>query len=301
MRRLILMLTVMIAVGAVLSRSSYAEIYTTVSGRVTAEDTGKGIAGVTVTIFGGRGDKRAGAMVETDKEGRYLIKDVLSGIHYLSFYPPDNLLYVGDSTRQIEVPKGKHLTNVNQVLKVGGAISGTVYDSDGKTPVSGLKITADCPMATGNDSVGKFADTDGNGQYVMSGFDESDKCTVKIMQPSHYNMERVVSVKKGQTTKVDFIMRWNDNTGISGVVTGADNQPIQWAEIVLSKPFKALYASAYTDAAGRYSIFGVSPGTYKVAAFKAGYAYETKQNIVIEKGKSTEVNFTLLRKQSTLS
>lgn len=267
-----------------------AEIYSSISGRVIGEDTGKGVGGVTVEAIG---KKRYSA--ESNEDGTYIIQNVLSGGKYALHFSAMGTRYITELPKIIiDVPLGKNVVNVNYVLKVGGGVSGTVYKSDGVTPLNRVGVSVmreNTPDGEVSDATLGGALTDETGKYVVMGMTDGDY-TVWTMIPGIGVIRKDVTIEKGKTVAgVDFIFRFDDITGVSGYVrSSVDNKPIINAKVDIDIDGEEI-GYAYTDDTGRYSIVGIKHGIYSVGAFLPVGGFIEKKNILIEKGKSTEVNF----------
>lgn len=117
----------------------------------------------------------------TDPNGNYTVEHLKSGT-YVVCVQADS--YVSDSTPNVTVTAGQTTSAINFILGVsGGSISGTVYKSDGVTPIVGAFVACSSDSA----SFGS-AFTDSSGGYVLgllqaatykvtavaSGFDSKD-------------------------------------------------------------------------------------------------------------------------------
>lgn len=270
-----------------------ADIYSSISGRVIAEDTGEGVGGVSVLAL--MVGKKEHYYATTDKRGVYVLEDLKSGTYIIGFHKGDSPYLFGSPHLRVILPKGKNVVNVNHVLTLGGSVSGTVYDADGVTPLSGVGISADVPNPQPKWIDGSRAKlTDSNGKFLLQGLLESDNCIVQVNVRGHASLTKTVKITKGQVTEnVNFVVKWDDITGITGHVRSSiDNKPIKNARIVLFDSSGENIASSRTDENGEYSIIGVEPGIYEATAFwPTGGVWIDKPNVIIEHGKSTIVNF----------
>jgi hypothetical protein len=272
-----------------------AAVYSSISGRVVAEDTKQGVSGVRVTVFlvGGAPEDRSETV--TDDTGLYVLKDLKPGVYLMGFSKEDSF-YLNETPHvEVVLPKGKHAVNMNHALMLGGSVSGTVYEADGITPASGVAVCAAVPLAQ-QDWIEqwRFGVTDSAGKFMLQGVPESDRCMIWITVPGHARIVRTVNISKGMVTgNVDFTVKWDDPTGISGWVrSSVDYKPIIGASINLKDSAGNEIGFTRTDQTGKYSIVGVSPGTYRAIAFwPKGGGWTEKQDILIKSGKSTEVNF----------
>jgi len=272
-----------------------ATIYSSISGRVIGEDTGAGLANVTVvaSLLGGvHGEYQ---YASTDARGVYVLKDLNPGIYLISCFKEESHYLRSYPDLEVSLPNGRHVVNANYVLKLGGSVSGTVYEADGVTTLNGVRVSADVPVLQPG-WIGGFAATltDSSGKFLLQGLQESSNCVVRVRISARAMLTKKVAIEKSKTTaNVNFVVKWDDITGIVGYVKSSiDDKPIKDAEIVLRDEFGNDIGSAYTDETGKYSIVGVAPGNYKAAAFWPTGEYDTvyKENIAVTSSKQTTVD-----------
>ncbi|NOY64545.1 MAG: carboxypeptidase regulatory-like domain-containing protein [Nitrospirae bacterium] len=289
----VLIITIVLSIVTVTNTN--AEIYTSISGKVIAEDTGKGIP--EVGIVAERTEGKETYYATTDSEGKYVLKDLKPGNYIISFYKRRSFYISEKKSLKVYLPRGKNLVNVNYVLKIGGGVSGVVYNADG-TPVSEALISAEVSDARPEwvNSVGQLIGSDG--KFLILGVPESDRCVVKVELRGHAPLTRIVKIQKGKITEnVNFTVRWDDKTGISGkVISTVDNKPLKGIWIVLFDRADKGVASTTTNETGEYSIVGVQPGVYNVVAFWPAIPPKPEDmikmtDVVIEKDKMTVLNF----------
>jgi hypothetical protein len=93
---------------------------------------------------------------------------------------------------------------------------------------------------------------------------------------------------------------------VEGVVRDGSNRPIANATVVVIPPDarrenRALYKTATTDAAGKYTVRGIAPGNYKIFAFEGSrvgefynarflskHEFRGKPITVVQGGRTTE-------------
>jgi len=98
-----------------------------------------------------------------------------------------------------------------------------------------------------------------------------------------------------ESSGVDFTIDFTDKTGVEGTVTSsADGKPIRHAYVYVIRE-NEFVASVHTDENGKYSLLAMEPGFYRMRASIASYEPKPsiKENIYVEKGKITTVNFSL--------
>jgi len=272
-----------------------AAVYSSISGRVIAEDTGTGLANVTIvaTLVGPSHEGHCYA--STDAKGVYVLADLEPGTYLIGFQNEDDYYVDEDPHVEVVLPKGKHVVNVNHVLTLGGSVSGTVYESDGMTPMADVGVYASVSGIQQDwidDS--KYESTGIDGKYLLQGLPESDNCTIEIIVLGHAHLTKTAKISKGViTNNVNFSINWDDITGINGHVRSSiDGKAIGNARVDLTDVSGNEIGYARTDESGKYSIVGATPGVYEVTAYwPEGNDWIDKRGILVESGKSTLVNF----------
>jgi hypothetical protein len=282
-------------------------IYGSVSGIVTDEDTGKGVANVEVSLSG-----RLNLTVETDKEGKFVAKLLKPGKYEILFTPSFPHCNV-TAPDYIYVELGKNII-YNKVVKLGGSIRGKVLYSDSKKPFHGVSIHAFARFAGS-----EFDTTMDDGSYFLGGggrmcsspnYYIKANCNVPNIA---YKVLLGVVVEKGMETKAeDILFDLNDPTGIDGLITSSlDGKPLKNVHIAIHSQEKKYPGSdddvdmgdVYTDSGGYYYIKNLEPGIYWIYILPpiadewsyiefSSYCKE-KKGIVVAIGKKTRVNSQL--------
>ena len=265
-----------------------ARLLASISGRVTAEDTGEGLSEILVRAM--PGDVRA----VTNEKGMYILRGLVPGLDYkLSFYR-EGSLYVNEFwSVEVEIPRGKYFAILDRALKLGASVSGGVYDAKRQVPLSGAAVAATSLGQPEWVQHFKTTRTDDDGRFLILGLPEAEKCRVDVAVYGHAWVSKTVGLKKGETMgDVNFLVKWDDKTGIRGrVAYAADNKPYISARVVLRDPATARTVGiTFADIEGGYSIIGVTPGVYDAAVTKRE-GETVIEDIVVEPGKSTEINF----------
>jgi hypothetical protein len=272
-----------------------AAVYSSISGRVIAEDTGQGLSGVSVEaslLVGEQGGRYYGT---TNDKGVYALNDLAPGT-YLVGFSKQGSLYVSESPHvEVVLPKGKHLVNVNYILQLGGAISGAVYGADGMTPLSDVGLYANVQNLQQEwVKSSQYGGTDADGKFLLQGLPQSDNCSLEVIAHGHAHVIKTVKITKGTITgNTNFTVKWNDITGINGYVRSSiDGKLITNARVELADLSGNEIGYTRTDESGKYSIVGVTPGIYEATAYwPEGDDWIDKTNILVESGKSTLTNF----------
>ena len=83
------------------------------------------------------------------------------------------------------------------------------------------------------------------------------------------------------------------SSAISGVVRDNSQAVISGAAVVVTNSDTGTTRQATTDAQGRYRVGEMQPGTYQISVAAAGFAKETRRNIVLAVGQEQALNFEL--------
>ena len=230
-------------------------------------------------------------------DGAYTIQGLVSGDYRVQARAPERGLAgeIYDNTTDwdlassVTVSAGQTTANVDFSLAAGGSISGTVYESDGVTPVPNADLWAESYDCCGG---GEGARTGVDGTYTIDGLTSGDY-RVMARAPERglagqfydnttdWDLATSVTVAAGQTTaNVDFSLAGGGS--ISGTVYEADG--------VTPVPNADVWADSYgccgggngtrSAADGTYTVRGLASGDYRVMARAAeqGLAGEIYDN-----------------------
>jgi len=281
-------------ISSIITCTAVAEIYTAISGKVISDETGKGVEGVDVNAFWSINGSYGQEHTVTNKDGQYFLKNLKSGTYSIGFIKKNSPYLSEDPNLVIDLPKGKNIVNANFVLKLGGSLSGVVYDADGMTPLDNVDVTviANNPLPKDARNI-RTTRTDINGKYRIQGLPGSDAGKVEVDIVGHPKLTKTIILERGVTiTGINFIAKWDPTTGISGYVKSSiDNKPISKAEIIIRDNIGNDIARTNTDSTGRYLITGLSSGTYKIITFwPEGGSFIKKSDIMVSFGSITSVN-----------
>ena len=253
-----------------------------VSGHVTAADTGEGLAAYVCalpTVSGGD----EGCTV-ANASGDYSLRGLRSGSYKIRFGPgPSSLgylrqFYAGKATRKeaspVSVTAGTATGAVNAVMQRGGTISGTVTDAVTHEPLTGISVC-----------VGFFSACDttaADGSYELTGL-PTGSYRVRFGGPSFgpgsgspkyaavyyhdaYDFEaasKVAVTAGGATAGIDQAMR--EGARVTGtVVDRVSEDPLGQITVCTSDPVAGFSGCDQTDETGSYAITGLPAGSYRV-------------------------------------
>ncbi len=187
----------------------------------------QGIASVQGVVLDADGRPVAGArvggglsLVTTDAAGAFTLPDVPVG--------RAEIVAVSDAlgTRGsafVDIVRAGQVADVTIVLEAVGSIGGTVYRTDGTTPVPANKVYVFYPGAGGSIQVVGTATTDAGGRYTFGRLPLRDDYTVSSFLPdfSDGNIRRVVLKFSNQVARADIVFRGGGGR-VSGRVLAAD-------------------------------------------------------------------------------
>ncbi len=279
------------------------------SGKVVAQHNGQSIARAYVNVFAPDNPFFYG-WTETRDDGTYEITGMKSGKYYayvwadgyLNEYYKERASF--DLADAIDVVEPNHYSDIDFTLSRGGMISGVVTTVNGK-PLSGIYVQAYTDYRTdpgipqpdsGTGVVYGYgsAITDESGFYRIVGLPASDYIvSAQMWNQWFYLMEfydnvtdineaTAVSVEtEVETPGIDFDLDVPNTFGsIFGTVVDADDNPIVGAVVQAHAPFDwsaggvQVWAYAYTDERGNYTIDNLPDGEYLVSAYaQVGWQY----------------------------
>lgn len=252
-----------------------------ISGRVTDENTGDGLADVTVRVSG-----PSYGYAITDDSGNYTISNLNPGNYmvytsstsgYVDEYY-DNVLESATAT-SVSVSYGLDTPNIDFALNTPGSISGKVTDEQTGDELADVTVRVNGPSYT-------YTTTEADGTYILNDL-KPGEYTVYTSSTSGYVDEyynnvfesstaTLVSVNYGSDTpNIDFAL--NLPGSISGRVTDeCTGDGLADVTVRIDGPS---YGSVKTEEDGSYVIENLAPGDYTVyTAYTDGYVDEFYDN-----------------------
>lgn len=269
--------------GAALPAS--ANTTASISGTVTSDLDGSGVAAVRVTVYSddGSGSLAPITFVETASDGTYTLQNLPAGLVTLGFLPGDDdhlSRWLGNVTNPFDADRltlgeGEALTGVDAVLQRTGSMSGTVTDAATGEPIEDVEVRAIAFTEEGG-YVGS-ATTGADGSYVMTGLLPDNRWEVTFDGEALGYIEELwvgpapefasfVTVVAGETT-ADIDAELDRESTISGTVERL-SQPgvgVEGVDITVFSDFGDVL-SATTAADGTYTVTGLATGNYTVRA-----------------------------------
>jgi len=263
-----LSLTVTVLAGsAAVANFALSEIIVpgSISGTVTSAKDGSLVVGATVTD-GIR-------TTTTDGTGKYTIVSVPPGTCQVTASKSG----YQSSSLTVSVLSGTSAVanfSLNEVV-VTGSITGTVTSAKDGSPLVGATVTDGTRTTT----------TDATGQYSIANVPPGTY-QVTASKSGYYSGSLTVTVVSGGTAVANFPL-----SEIPGTITGSVTNAKDGLPIVGPTVTDGTRATT-TDAAGKYTIANVPPGTYQVTASKSGY-YGASVTVTIVSGGNAVANFSL--------
>ena len=160
-----------------------------------------------------------------------------------------------------------------------GMIEGTVRDAQTGAALSGAVLSTD-PTT---DVVTSSSDGSFSFENITPG-----EYSISVTKNGYQNASVSVTVTAGKTTRADIVLLPSFGS-ISGVVKDATTElPIQGVNIQTDPAT----SSVTTDSDGRYTISGITPGSYKVKTSKSGYA-DAEIPVVVTAGNETAADIPM--------
>ncbi len=276
-----------------------------ISGRITASDTGDGLAGVAVRLFNTSGN--TAATTATDATGQYTITTLATGVYRIEFrtqFANDatTLLYLGEfynDSPSLDTATGISVTapdttTIDAVLQRGAELRGRVRAAD---TGDGLEdVTVRLVNANGNTLA--TVDTSATGNYIFTTLTtgvyrvdvitrNAANATTRAYLGQFYNNQRFIELATGINLTVGEFTTLNiplERGGqISGRVTDADSgDGLAEVAVRVYDATDNVVTTVETDATGQYTVPGLSDNAYWVEFDPRGSADATSQLYVRE-------------------
>lgn len=188
------------------------------------------------------------------------------------------------------LPPDVHKKGVTLRLEPGGAVEGTVVDTQGRS-VAGAAIYIGSIDEESVFMEGGLVRTEEDGAFRLEGL-PLDTQVVSAYHPEYVVGQTVVRVDPAHATETEIVL-YRGGT-ISGAVS--EDGAALMANIAVQDVFDGHVPSADlpTDAEGRYTLERLHPGEVKVTAIAGrdnGVPRHMAKNAVVEEGKVTYVDF----------
>lgn len=261
-----------------------------ISGKVTREDDGTPVVGVSVTT-----DGPTTASVTTDSTGAYTLPNLAAGSYVVSFFPEGTDLkreYWKDASdysqaTPVVVGDGEAVSAIDASLVQGGSIQGIVTREDDGSAIAGAEVQA----LDSNNEIVAASTAGASGEYTLGGlptgsyrvrFASTDPELLAEYWDGVYEWGYAKYVPVGEKETVTGIDASLVVAGyISGTVTrGADGQPLQARVMLYDVNEGNDLPNNNTNIDGTYRV-AVAPGTYKVRFLSPGLAEEYWEDAAI--------------------
>lgn len=248
-----------------------------IEGTVTDAISKDPVAHIEVCAYTANSFERGGCGL-TDASGNYVIDEAQPGIYVVEFWGVEYLrqYYDGATRRQnaefVFVNGGATVSGIDAELQPGAKVSGTVRDAPSHEPLADAEVCA-YEESTESSSC-TSTDTDGTytlgglptGEYIVA-FADWESGEEHIVQyydhKPRWEEANPISLSPGQSrTGVDADLQ--REARITGTVVDSEGKPVRWAWVCAQTLFGSIARCEEADSAGRYELWRLAPGAYKV-------------------------------------
>jgi hypothetical protein len=310
-----------------MSIPAFAEIWGSVSGKVTDEITKQGILNVEVLLYTKKwvdsvlinkeiGDYTPRYQQKTNDKGEFKFPMVKQEQYYIVFEPPapyydEKNIYIEGCIKAdvIGVCLYPKMMNVfiNKTLKKGVSISGKV---------NVLGDTLDFGMISIISKCGNFKPYDLSGtniEYRVSGLIPIDNNSVSFVIQMKNKSGTIIQYEQSynhvnltneiEKTGMDFYFDFNDPTGIAGQIVDSDNNPVQNCKIDISgydengeEVVRCSNSRPLID--GNFIFPGLLPKKYSIYVLKDAKIIGIRK-VQVEKGKQFNIRIVVDEKKNS--
>ncbi len=169
----------------------------------------------------------------------------------------------------LEAPAGGELSDVELVLRSGAVVRGAVLDAAG-APVAGARVRIAATGGAGRS--GGFTVADGDGRFELSSVGLGRWTLTARVEDGRQASKSVDVIAGVQTVE----LRFAGGAEVSGRILGADGTGLAGARVLLdANPrggYRSLVSETTSGAGGGFVFKDVAAGSYRLMAFKEGYA-----------------------------
>lgn len=245
-----------------------------IAGRVRIAGTELPLPGVKVMLMTTNA-AGTGMFTYSDFEGKYQFLNIIPGIYSLSAQKDSFVNY--SHNQPINVTPTTRIENLNFSLAPAGGsltatVTGGVYSISSNAagvPVPGAHITF-----TSANGLAYSAYSDSTGRYLLSDIPAGGYMAKCVKEGYATRTLNNIYLAPNSVDSVNFFLEPLVNTNfVKGQVKNSvTNAPIEGVHVGLSpgNMLPVIY-QAITNAEGRYGIFNIPPGVYRLTAFKEGF------------------------------
>lgn len=234
--------------------------------RVTVTRNGQPVVGAYTYV---EADGGAGHSGPTDEQGVMLAENMPDGPFSVRVQAPDSSIFIGHATGTIPPTADGQTIDVPIVVSTTStAIKGTLYASDGQTPLRNFEVRLRI-----SDGTRVLADDYNDyGSYDYTGLPLPESGTVRLrLEYWHAGEEQVVeadvAVTEGQISTKDFTLPIG---GVVGHVRMWDGSSASPASVRVYFDGESSYYSSL-DEEGRYGVFGVPVDEFSIRVSKGEF------------------------------
>lgn len=245
----------------------------TVSGRVVDEETGAGVAGVTITAReGGNAPTRVGHKpkeAESGADGAYHLAGLAAGpVHISRGDAPGYQPATWQEYQALSAAVGRHFEDIDFKLRRGCAVSGTVLGSDGE-PLSGAQVL----IYRRQSGESASAQTGADGRFTLSEFSSGANAMISARKGEAASLEEgPLDVPPEGLSGILLTLSEALTASIEGVLVDHAGRPqadyTVLANVVGGSPPAS--RSATTDADGRFKVLFLAAGAYLIQVRSPG-------------------------------
>ncbi|MCB9872220.1 MAG: carboxypeptidase regulatory-like domain-containing protein [Planctomycetes bacterium] len=250
-------------------------------------------SGSSLALFGSRRG------VTTDAEGRFELDGLTPGAVTLTTRSPKHL----PASQKVELVEGQQVNDLVITLEAGGFVTGQVLDDQGR-PVAGARVTAARVGTLGPGfrvqgfNPGESTTSDEDGNFQLGGL--TDTATTLRATKEGFARAENTGVSAGQRVA----LRLQRLGSVTGVLVDERGAPIAGSSVSAfrSKGQRPMFerGAVTTDAEGRFTLKGVTPGKNEVVASGAGHL-DARTDVDVRPAETTTIDKLQARSGATLT
>jgi large repetitive protein len=257
-----------------------------ISGQVTNAQTGTPVIGANVQVSILDTSGVIVAVVLTDSDGKYSVNGLAPGSYAVQASAPD----FQTNITTLQVLSNQTTSGNIALIPNPGAITGTVVNSAGGTPITGAAVNV---VNTSGVLITTVL-TNQDGIFMVEGLAPGNY-TVTVFADNFQNGSLGAFVISGLTTPVSFSLVSDPGT-ITGTVTPAVSSTI----VQLRDTNNNLINSVLANTDGSFSFPNLAPGVYIVSASAPNYAV-SQGGASVNANQTTNVDLTLIPNPASVS